>query len=45
MKAGEPLLTIYSNREDVEDIKKLLYDNIEIAAQAAPIKLIHEIIK
>lgn len=45
VKAGEPLLTIYSNREDVEDIKKLLYDNIEIAAQAAPIKLIHEIIK
>lgn len=45
VKAGEPLLTIYSNQEDVEDIKKLLYDNIEIAAQAAPIKLIHEIIK
>ncbi|WP_054711065.1 pyrimidine-nucleoside phosphorylase [Secundilactobacillus paracollinoides] len=45
VKAGESLLTIYSNRESVDDIKTLLYDNIEIADHAEPIKLIHEIIK
>lgn len=42
---GEPLLTIYANREDIDNIKELLYDNIEIADAAAPITLIHEIIK
>lgn len=42
---GEPLLTIYANREDIDNVKSLLYDNIEIAEAAEPIKLIHEIIK
>lgn len=42
---GESLLTIYADREDVEDIKQLLYDNIKIEASAKPLTLIHEIIK
>lgn len=39
---GESILTIHSNRKDVEDIKKLLYDNIEISATAKKPKLIYE---
>lgn len=27
---GEPLVTIYANRQDVEAVKQMLYDNIEI---------------
>lgn len=42
---GEPLLTIYADREEIDNVKTLLYDNIEIADSAEPIKLIHEIIK
>lgn len=42
---GESLLTIYADREDIDNVKELLYDNIEIADAAEPITLIHEIIK
>ncbi len=42
---GEPLLTIYTDREDIDDVKELLYNNIEIADAAEPLTLIHEIIK
>lgn len=42
---GESLLTIYSNTQDVDKIKALLYDNIEINHQAQPIQLIHKIIQ
>ncbi|MTV83257.1 pyrimidine-nucleoside phosphorylase [Secundilactobacillus folii] len=42
---GEPLLTIYANREEIDDIKQLLYDNIEVADSAEPLTLIHEIVK
>ncbi|GAW98078.1 pyrimidine-nucleoside phosphorylase [Secundilactobacillus mixtipabuli] len=45
VKKGEPLLTIYADREEIDNVKTLLYDNIEIADSAEPIKLIHEIIK
>ena len=45
VKKGEPLLTIYADREEIDNVKALLYDNIEIADSAEPIKLIHEIIK
>lgn len=45
VQAGEPLLTIYADREDIDDIKQLLYENIEIADSAEPLTLIHEIIK
>lgn len=42
---GEPLLTIYADHEEIDNVKTLLYDNIEITDSAEPIKLIHEIIK
>lgn len=45
VQAGDALLTIYSDREDVADIQKLLYDNIEISAHAEPVTLIHETIR
>lgn len=41
---GESLLTIYSNREDVEEVKQKLYDNIFISDTATEPKLIHTII-
>lgn len=44
VEKGEPLLTIYSNRKKVDDIKSLLYGNIEIAKQAQKPKLIYETI-
>ncbi|AJA79833.1 pyrimidine-nucleoside phosphorylase [Levilactobacillus brevis] len=45
VKAGESLLTIYSNREDVADMKQRLYDNIEVRDTAEPFTLIHETIR
>ncbi len=45
VKAGESLLIIYSNREDVADIKQRLYDNIEVRDTAEPFTLIHETIR
>lgn len=44
VEEGESLVTIYSNREDVEDVKEKIYANIEIAEQAEAPKLIHTII-
>lgn len=41
---GESLLTIYSNKEAVEDVKKLLYANIEIGDNGEEPPLIHDII-
>ncbi|WP_267202368.1 pyrimidine-nucleoside phosphorylase [Limosilactobacillus kribbianus] len=43
--AGDELLTIYSNREDVSDVEKLLDESIEIGAQGEKPTLIHEIIE
>lgn len=45
VQAGESLLTIYSDREDVAEIKDLLYANIEISDTAEPLTLIHETIR
>ena len=45
VEAGEPLLTIYSDRENVDDIKDLLYANIEISDSAEPFTLIHETVR
>lgn len=39
---GDSLLTIFSNRKDVTDIQKLLYDNIEISDKAQAPTLIYE---
>ena len=44
VEAGESILTIYSNRENVEDVKQKLYDNIFIADTATVPTLIHTII-
>lgn len=44
VEEGESILTIYSDREDVDDVIKLLRDNIMIGEQAEPIKLIHQVI-
>lgn len=44
VEEGESLVTIYSNREDVEDVKEKIYANIKIAEQAEAPKLIHTII-
>lgn len=44
VEEGESILTIYSNRENVEDVKQKLYDNIFIADTATAPTLIHTII-
>lgn len=41
---GESLLTIYSNSEDIIEVKSLLYDNIEIGDSGEEPPLIHDII-
>ncbi|HJE87423.1 pyrimidine-nucleoside phosphorylase [Levilactobacillus brevis] len=45
VEAGDSLLTIYSDRENVDDIKDLLYANIEISDSAEPFTLIHETVR
>lgn len=42
--SGESLLTIYANQEDVEEVKELLYKNIEIGRSGEEPELIHDII-
>lgn len=44
VERGEAILTIYSNREDVEDVKAKIYENISITNHAEKPVLIHEII-
>ncbi|APC40185.1 pyrimidine-nucleoside phosphorylase [Clostridium estertheticum] len=44
VEKGEPILTIYSNRENVEDVKAKIYENISISDHATKPTLIHEII-
>ena len=44
VEEGESILTIYSNRENVEDVKQKLYDNIFIADTATAPTLIHKVI-
>lgn len=44
VEAGESILTIHSNDEDVDKIKELLYNNIEIGDKAAGHELIHKLI-
>lgn len=41
---GDSLVTIYSNTEAIDEVKTLLYDNIEIGETAVKPTLIHEII-
>lgn len=44
VKKGESLLTIYSNRETISEVEKLLYENIEIGENGDEPPLIHDII-
>lgn len=44
VKAGDRLLTIHANREDVGNVKRLILDNIAIGDHAEPITLIHQVI-
>ncbi|MEI4623603.1 pyrimidine-nucleoside phosphorylase [Bacillus cereus] len=44
VKEGEPLVTIYANRENVEDVKAKIYENISVSENAETPKLIHTII-
>ncbi|MBC6974787.1 pyrimidine-nucleoside phosphorylase [Bacillus sp. Xin] len=44
VKEGEPLVTIYANRENVEDVKAKIYENISVSETAETPKLIHTII-
>lgn len=44
VEKGESLVTIYSNKENVDDVKERLYANIEIADYAEEPTLIHTLI-
>lgn len=44
VEEGDSLLTIYANREDIEDVKELLYKNIYIDSFGEEPELIHDII-
>lgn len=44
VKEGEPLVTIYSNRENVDDVIAKIYSNISIADSAVEPTLIHSIV-
>lgn len=44
VKCGESLLTIHSNRENIEEVKEKLYSSIFIDSSAVKPKLIHKII-
>jgi len=44
IEKGEPLVTVYSNRENIEDVKTKIYENISISDHATKPILIHEVI-
>ncbi|OIR59899.1 pyrimidine-nucleoside phosphorylase [Bacillus sp. FMQ74] len=44
VEKGEPLVTLYANRENVDEVIAKVYDNIRIAAKAKAPKLIHTLI-
>ena len=44
IEEGESLMTIYSNTEDIEDVKAKIYDNITISASGEAPTLIHTVI-
>lgn len=44
VKIGEPIVTIFANRENVENVIAKIYDSIEIGDYIAAPKLIHQII-
>ncbi|KAA0835472.1 MAG: pyrimidine-nucleoside phosphorylase [Bacillus sp. (in: Bacteria)] len=44
VEKGEPLVTLYANRENVDDVIEKVYDNIQIAEKAEAPKLVHTVI-
>ncbi|MDO4670952.1 MAG: pyrimidine-nucleoside phosphorylase [Aerococcus sp.] len=44
VEIGDTILTIHANQEDVEEVKQLLYDHIDIADQGQPYPMIYDII-
>ncbi|MGE7872586.1 pyrimidine-nucleoside phosphorylase [Bacillus paramycoides] len=44
VKEGEPFVTIYANRENVEDVKAKIHENISISETAVAPKLVHTVI-
>lgn len=44
VEKGEPLVTLYANRENVDEVIAKVYDNIRIAAEAKAPQLIHTLI-
>ncbi|MCY7793901.1 pyrimidine-nucleoside phosphorylase [Bacillus spizizenii] len=44
VEKGEPLVTLYANRENVDEVVAKVYDNIRIAAETKAPKLIHTLI-
>ncbi|WP_432681074.1 pyrimidine-nucleoside phosphorylase [Bacillus velezensis] len=44
VEIGEPLVTLYANRENVDDVTAKVYDNIRISEKAEAPKLIHTLI-
>jgi len=44
VKAGESLVTIHSNRQNIDDIIAKIYENIRISAQAEPPLLIYGLV-
>ncbi|MEY9095971.1 pyrimidine-nucleoside phosphorylase [Paenibacillus sp. RC84] len=44
VKAGESLVTIHANRENVDDVIAMIYDNIRISDHAESPVLIHDIV-
>jgi len=44
VKAGESLVTIHSNRQNIDDIIAKIYENIRISAQAEPPVLIYGLV-
>ncbi|HEY8804651.1 MAG TPA: pyrimidine-nucleoside phosphorylase [Clostridium sp.] len=44
VEKGDALVTIYANRENVEDVKAKIYENISISSHASKPILIHEVI-
>ncbi|MBO3652386.1 MULTISPECIES: pyrimidine-nucleoside phosphorylase [Bacillus amyloliquefaciens group] len=44
VEKGEPLVTLYANRENVDDVTAKVYDNIRISEKVEAPKLIHTLI-
>ncbi|MBC1473870.1 pyrimidine-nucleoside phosphorylase [Listeria grandensis] len=44
VEAGEPLVTIYANKEDVKAVEAKIYENIRVSDKAEAPKLIHTVI-